>query len=150
MVEFKVRALKSNDIKAIAKIQEAITKKKVPKYWAERVGDYIRKSPKACLVAEHAGKIVGFIIGDIKTWGFGIERSGWIELVGVAPEFMGRRIGKKLGKILIQRFKKEGIKEIYTTVRWDSGDLLAFFKSIGFNRSNFINLEKRLRGGKNV
>ncbi|MDI6707601.1 MAG: GNAT family N-acetyltransferase [Candidatus Thermoplasmatota archaeon] len=146
MAEIKIRALKKSDIDAIAKIQEAITKKKVPKYWAERVIDYIKKTPKACLAAEYTGKIVGFIIGDIKTWGFGIERSGWIELVGVAPEFMGRGVGKKLGKTLIQHFEKEGIKEVYTTVRWDSGDLLAFFKSIGFTRSNFINLEKRLRG----
>lgn len=144
MAEIKIRALKKNDINAIAKIQEAITKKKVPKYWAERVEDYIRKSPRTCLVAEYDDKTVGFIIGDIKTWGFGIERSGWIEIVGIEPKFMGRGIGKQLGKILIQQFKKEGVKEIYTTVRWDSGDLLAFFKSIGFKRSDFINLEKRL------
>jgi hypothetical protein len=42
---------------------------------------------------------------------------------------------------LIKYFKEQKIKEVYTTVRWDSGDLIAFFKSIGFDKSSFINLE---------
>jgi len=33
---------------------------------------------------------------------------------------------------------------VYTAARWDSVDLLSFFKSVGFNRSNFINLYKKL------
>jgi L-amino acid N-acyltransferase YncA len=54
---------------------------------------------------------------------------------------MGKGIGKTLGEALIRYFKGEGIKEVYTTVQWDSGDLIAFFKSIGFDKSGFINLE---------
>jgi L-amino acid N-acyltransferase YncA len=57
---------------------------------------------------------------------------------------MGIGIGKTLGEALIKIFKKEGIKEIYTSVKWDSGDLIAFFKSIGFDKSSFINLERGL------
>jgi len=38
--------------------------------------------------------------------------------------------------------KKMGIKNIFSSVGWDSTDLLSFFKSLGFDRSNFINLEK--------
>ena len=37
--------------------------------------------------------------------------------------------------------KEEGLKEVFTTVRWDSSDLIAFFKSIGFDKSKFINLK---------
>ena len=32
---------------------------------------------------------MGFIIGFIKEWGFGVERSGWIEMVEVDPKIMG-------------------------------------------------------------
>ena len=42
---------------------------------------------------------------------------------------------------LIKYFKEHDIKKVYTTLEWDSGDLIAFFKSIGFDKSNFINLE---------
>jgi N-acetylglutamate synthase-like GNAT family acetyltransferase len=58
---------------------------------------------------------------------------------------MGKGIGKALGENLLEHFRSRGIKNIFTQARWDSGDLLAFFKSIGFDRSDFINLEKRLK-----
>jgi ribosomal protein S18 acetylase RimI-like enzyme len=101
---------------------------------------FIGHSPKTCLIAVENDVVVGFIVGDVKEWGFGVERTGWIEIVGVSPEHMGKGIGKALGEALIQYFKSEGIKEVYTSVRWDSGDLIEFFKSIGFDKSGFINL----------
>jgi L-amino acid N-acyltransferase YncA len=57
---------------------------------------------------------------------------------------MGQGIGQTLATALFEAFKKKKIFEIYTAVQWDSVDLLSFFKSIGFNRSNFINLYKKL------
>jgi N-acetylglutamate synthase-like GNAT family acetyltransferase len=102
---------------------------------------FINKSPKTCIVAEKDGKVVGFIIGFIKEWGFGVERSGWIEMIEVDPKIMGEGIGKMLGEALIQQFREEKINEVYTSIKWDSSDLIAFFKSIGFDKSSFINLE---------
>ena len=32
----------------------------------------------------------------------------------------------------------------FASVRWDSVDFLPFFKTLGFDRSNFINLRKEL------
>jgi len=54
---------------------------------------------------------------------------------------MGEGIGKMLGEALIKHFKDEKINEVYTSIKWDSGDLISFFKSIGFDKSSFINLE---------
>ncbi|MEW5760309.1 MAG: GNAT family N-acetyltransferase, partial [Candidatus Thermoplasmatota archaeon] len=65
-----------------------------------------------------------------------------IEILGVEPDYMGRGIGRKLGKAILKIFKDNGIKIVYTAVRWDSGDLLSFFKNLGFERSDFINLER--------
>jgi len=45
---------------------------------------------------------------------------------------------------LLKQFKKKKINEIYTAARWDAVDILFFFKSIGFDRNNFINLRKEL------
>ena len=144
MVQIKIRTLKTEDIDEIAKIQEAITKRRVTRNWRRVVERYIARNPDTCLVAATRGKAVGFILGDIKEWGFGVERGGWIEVVGVNPREMGKGIGRKLGLALLKYFKKQGVKRVFTAVQWDSGDLLAFFKSIGFNRSNFINLEQKL------
>jgi len=109
----------------------------------EFFNSFIEKSPHTCLIAEIDGEVGGFIVGCIKDWGFGVERAGWIELVGVNPRHMGEGIGKKMGEYLLNYFRKEGIENIYTSVKWDSGDLIAFFKSIGFDKSNFINLVQK-------
>jgi len=102
---------------------------------------FIKKSPETCIVAEKDNNVAGFIVGGIKEWGFGVERSGWIEMIEVDPKLMGKGIGKTLGEALIRYFRDKGIREVYTTVQWDSSDLIAFFKSIGFDKSGFINLK---------
>ena len=144
MTEVKIRPLELRDRAAIFEIQQAITKHKAEKDWEELVEGYIKNSGETSLVAEVDGKVTGFMLGDIKTYGFGVARSGWIEVIGVHPRHMGSGIGKKLGSELIKVFKKKKVKHIFTSVRWDSGDLLAFFKSIGFDRSQFINLENKI------
>ncbi|MFO7600874.1 MAG: GNAT family N-acetyltransferase, partial [Candidatus Desulfacyla sp.] len=70
----------------------------------------------------------------------------WIATLGVDPKFMGQGIGKKLAEAILAVYREKGINDIYTTVRWDSVDLLSFFKTLGFDRSNFINLRKDLEG----
>jgi N-acetylglutamate synthase-like GNAT family acetyltransferase len=141
---FVIRAPIESDIEDIRKIQEAIMKRPVSDLLENRIKEYMRKDPRSCLVAEVEGSVAGFIIGDIKDWGFGVEKSGWLETIGIHPKHMGKGIGKALGEKLLEHFRSQGIKNIYTQARWDSGDLLAFFKSIGFDRSDFINLERRL------
>jgi ribosomal protein S18 acetylase RimI-like enzyme len=140
----KVRPLKRQDIPTALRIQRKITGKAPKAGWKKELETHIKEYPKECLAAEYAGTLAGFIIGEVKTLEFGVEKSGWIVIVGVDPEFMGQGIGKKLGRKLLSHFKKEGIKQVFTAVPWDSSDLLAFFKSLGFERSEFINLERRL------
>jgi N-acetylglutamate synthase-like GNAT family acetyltransferase len=140
----EIRPMNESDFESVAAIQEAITKRKAREGLEKRMKEYMEKDQEACLVAESEGEVVGFVIGDIKDWGFGVEKSGWLEVIGIHPKFMGQGIGRELGKKLLAHFKSKDIKNIYTVARWDSGDLLAFFKSIGFDRSDFINLEKKL------
>ncbi len=144
MNNVNIRRLELHDKKAILDIQETITKHKADKDWEQLVNGYIKNSGETSLVAEVDGKVVGFMLGDIKVYGFGAPRSGWIEVIGVHPRHMGAGIGKELGNELIKIFKEKKVKHIFTSVRWDSGDLLAFFKSIGFDRSDFTNLEKKI------
>ena len=76
--------------------------------------------------------------------GFGLDKSAWIANLGVDPKFMGQGIGERLAEEIFSFYKQKGIRHIMTSVRWDSVDLLSFFKTLGFDRSNFINLRKTL------
>jgi N-acetylglutamate synthase-like GNAT family acetyltransferase len=141
---FEIRPPTESDFEDVKKIQEAILQRPVKGVLENRIREYLKKDPKSCLVAEVDGSVAGFVIGDIKDWGFGVEKSGWLETIGIDPKHMGKGIGKALGEKLLDHFRSKGIMNIYTVARWDSGDLLAFFKSIGFDRSDFINLEIKL------
>jgi ribosomal protein S18 acetylase RimI-like enzyme len=140
----KIRKFRAEDVSEIVAIQESILQKKVSKKWVQIVEHHLKKQEALGFVALKDGQVVGFIIGEIKGEGFGLEQSGWIEVVGVHPRQMGVGIGRILAEKLFAFFKKEGIRDIHTSVRWDAGDMLSFFKAIGFDRSPFINLRKHL------
>ena len=98
----------------------------------------------ASFVAELEGEVVGYMIGYILPGGFGMKKSAWIAMLGVRPKYMGQGIGEQLANTIFEHSKREGIHTIYTSVRWESPDLLSFFKRLGFEKSNFINLLKRV------
>lgn len=149
MINVIIRSMKEKDINQAADIHRRVIRKGLGQSTSYAIEDlfksFIEKYPKTCIVAENSNKVTGFIIGCIKEWGFGVERSGWIEMIEVDPNLMGEGIGKTLGEALIKNFKDEKIKEIYTSIKWDSGDLISFFKSVGFDKSGFINLEYKLK-----
>lgn len=140
----KTRKYGTHDVTEIVAIQEAITKKKVSKKWVLMIKNHLRRQEGTGFVALKDDRVVGFIIGEMKGEGFGMEQSGWIEVVGVHPGYMGIGIGQALSTELFKFFRKRGIRDIYTAVRWDAVDMLSFFKALGFDRSTFVNLIKHL------
>lgn len=144
MENFSIRRLKIDDAYEISKIYSSITQKPVKTDFKRLIEVHAQKDEDACFVAELDNKIVGFMISYILTLGFGIEKSAWIATLGVNPKFMGQGIGGKLAEEILKFYKNEGITNVYTSVRWDSPDLLSFFKTLGFDRSDFINLRKIL------
>ncbi len=139
-----IRPLTVADAGEIAKIYHAIT--------GMVAGDDIRKliheqavredPPSFVAIADE--KVVGYMISLILPGSFGLTKSAWIAMLGVSPSYMGRGIGNKLATEILAYYRRAGINDVYTSVRWDSTDLLSFFKTLGFDRSNFINLHKQL------
>jgi ribosomal protein S18 acetylase RimI-like enzyme len=140
----KIRKLLLKDLPRVVEIQEIITKTKAGPKKRAFLREHMQKEGDVSLVALAEGQVVGYIISEILTNSFGLDQGGWIENFGVLPQYMGQGIGRALAAHLFETYKKKKIGEIYTAVRWDSVDLLSFFKSIGFDRSNFINLYKKL------
>lgn len=140
MEKVSIRKLKIEDADQIGRIYSDITQIPVKADFKNLVESHARRTEDACFVAELDGKVVGFMVSYILTLGFGIEKSAWIATLGVSPKYMGQGIGKKLAEEVFKTYQAEGIHNVYTSVRWDSPDLLSFFKTLGFDRSNFINL----------
>ena len=144
MIETQVRRLKAEDVDAIGAILASITQEPVNPDFHDVIDAQVRSVGDANFVAEYQGRLVGYMISYILSGSFGIEKSAWIAMLGVDPEFMGQGIGKRLAEETFKFFKVEGLKNIFTSVKWDSTDLLSFFKTLGFNRSEFINLHKSI------
>ena len=140
----RIRKLLLKDLPQVVEIQEVITKSKGSPKRKAILKEQIQKEGNVSIVALVDGKVRGYVISEIMTNSFGIDQGGWIENLGVHPKHMGQGIGQSLAAHLFEAYKKRRISEIYTAVRWDSVDMLSFFKSIGFDRSNFINLYKKL------
>ena len=146
MPKVRIRPLVMTDIPAVERIEKAITK-------SPRTGSLGRLArnqlhhgdAKACLAAEVDDRFAGFVIGDVRPWEFGEDRDvGWIKVVGVDPAFQGQGVGKALGEALLKYFKEKGVERVRTLVEWHAGDMIAYFKSIGFDRSDLIPLERKL------
>ena len=142
MDNFQIRRLKIEDAEEITRIYSEITRRPAEPDFKSVVEEHARNEAEACFVAEHQGKVVGFMISYILTAGFGETKSAWIATLGVNPNFMGQEIGTSMAKKIFEIYKDAGIENVYTTVPWDSTDMLSFFKTLGFDRSKFINLRK--------
>ena len=142
MDNFQIRRLRVEDAEEITRIYAEITRRPVEPDFKKVVEEHAQSQDEACFVAEHQGKVVGFMISYILTAGFGETKSAWIATLGVDPNFMGQGIGAGMAQKIFEIYKATGIETVYTTVRWDSSDMLSFFKTLGFDRSNFITLRK--------
>ena len=145
MDKVQIRHLQKNDSEEISRIYAAITMTAEDPDFKRVVEEHAQNNAEACFVAESDGKVVGFMISYILTAGFGMPKSAWIATLGVDTSCMGQGIGATLADEILKYYKAEGIENVYTSVRWDSTDLLSFFKTLGFDRSNFINLRKVLK-----
>jgi len=139
-----IRRLREEDADDIIKIETAISSVPDNIDLKRIIEEQVGRKGDASYVAEHQGKVIGYMISYVASGNFGLDKSAWISVLGVSPRYMGRGIGKKLAETIFDHYSQQGITNVYTSVRWDSTDLLSFFKTLGFDRSNFINLRKVL------
>jgi ribosomal protein S18 acetylase RimI-like enzyme len=142
--DITIRKLNAADTDEIIRIYKSITLQSGDIDIEEVIADRALRDSDACFVAEHRGRLVGFIVSYQLTGSFGIQQSAWIPTFGVDPDFMGRGIGKQLAEAVFNYYKAKGVENVYTSVRWYDTDVLSFLRTLGFDRSEFINLQKRL------
>ena len=140
-----IRALKKEDLEAIVKIDEKVLGESRKDYWERKLEALGSKSAQTSFAAEVQGKVVGFILGDISGWEFGVpDTIGWIDTIGVDPAYQKKGIATALANELIRGLKGVGVKTVYTLVSWNDWDLLQFFHAMGFGRGDMINLELKI------
>ena len=138
----RIRPLKKEDLETIVEIDGRVLGDKRKDYWKRKLERVDNRSSQVSLVAEIEGNVVGFILGDVSGWEFGVPNTiGWIDTIGVDPVYQKKGLATALAQELIKKLKTIGVKTIYTLVSWNDWDLLQFFHAMGFTRGDMINLE---------
>jgi len=141
-----LRAMTSEDLDAIVEIDRKVLGIPRPDYWKKRIELPNSRYPLSCLVAEYEGNVIGFIVGEVSGWEFGIpETVGWISTIGVDPDYQHKGVARKMSQEFIKNLKSIGVTIVYTLVNWSDWDLLKFFRAMGFTRGGeMINLELKI------
>jgi ribosomal protein S18 acetylase RimI-like enzyme len=139
-----IRKLKVEDIESVVEVHRSITQNPDIEDFQIALKEMAGLESSACFVADANGRIIGYMVSYILSGSFGIQPSAWITMVGVHPEYMGKGIGKELATTVFGYYKSKKINRVMTSVRWYDADLLSFFRTLGFDRSEFIPLQKPL------
>ena len=127
MKNFLIRRMKSEDAESISRIYHSIIRASNRIDFKRIIEEQDGNSGFAAFVAEHNGYVIGYMISYIISVGFGIGKSAWITMLGVDQKFMGQGVGRGIAIEAFKYYKERGINNIYTTVEWDSTDMLSFF-----------------------
>ena len=146
--EVRIRALEDTDLGDIIGIDEKIGGSYRPEVWERRLAYYSRRDPEAQVVAESAGKVVGFMLGEMRSGEFGMEEpTGWIEVLGVDPDARGKAVGRRLAESMTEYFRASGATAVRTMVDAEMVGIERFFESLGFEPASLRPFVKRLDEG---
>jgi ribosomal protein S18 acetylase RimI-like enzyme len=142
----EIRTALAKDIPSIASLDEKTTGQSKNQYWQELFSHFqqSRAAGRAFLVAEQQGRVVGFIIGEVRAFEFGSEPCGWVFALNVDPEIRVHNVGTRLFEALCEIFEKAGVQKVRTMLNRDNHLVQAFFRSLGMMTGPFIQLEKDL------
>ena len=135
--EIHIRQVDELDIDAIVGIDEKISGRYRPEVWERRISYYLRRDPQAAVVAEAGGTVVGFMLGEVRSGDFGLEEpTGWIEVLGVDPDYRGKAVGRRMAEAVFHHFRELGAHAVQTLVDEQAEELRSFFTSLGFAPSS--------------
>lgn len=145
--DFEIRVAKALDIPAVSILDSDITGLAKLEYWNDMFERYGKRRNRYFLVAENTtGKIIGFIIGEVRAWEFGSPPSGWVFALGVDPDTRLNKVGSRMFGAICECLKQAGVDKVRTMLARDDELNMTFFRSQGMMGGPFLQLEMPLTG----
>ena len=141
-----IRQAVAGDYQRIVDLDAETSSVSKPDYWREIFALYVsgEDAQRYLLVADLAGKTVGFALGEVRAWEFGSRPCGWIFAIGVDPEQRVQGIGEQLYNAMCEAFKADGASAVRTMIGREDQLNMSFFRAQGMMGGPFIELEKPL------
>lgn len=144
-MDISIRPMDELDLTDIVRIDEVLSGTYRPDVWESRAMYYVRRDPDASQVAVADGKVVGFVMGEVRSGEFGLEEpTGWVEVLGVDPAFGGKAVGRRMLEAMVDHFRRSGATTVRTLVDDSMPELGTFFTSLGFEPAPLKPFVRRL------
>ena len=143
-----MRPVRRDDLAQVIAIDATVTGLEKRDYWRSiyrRYGD-ADHAGRQFLVADRDGRVVGFIIGEVRDWEFGSPPCGWVFAIDVKPDARQAGVGAGLLEAICAGFRRAGVRKVRTMLGRDNTLILSFFRSQGMMAGPFIPLEMELGG----
>ena len=139
--EVTIRKMAGDDLRHIVEIDRHITGKDRATSWPHTVNRYLEMYyPPLCQIAEAEGRVVGFVLGDVRGWEYGLPPGGWIDIMGVDPQFQRRGIGHKLLQAFAQECRGLNMRT-HIVVRRQDESVQLFIQAAGFQHGQLVEFE---------
>jgi ribosomal-protein-alanine N-acetyltransferase len=131
--QYIIREFRENDLEPVIDInKKCLPENYAPWFFMEHYNQY----PKAFLVAECKGIVVGYIMCRVE-YGFsnhklGVCRKGHIVSIAVLPEYRRKGIGEDLLKEAMKALRTYQASEVYLEVRVSNKPAINLYKKLGF------------------
>lgn len=139
--------MRKTDLDPVIAIDATVTGLEKRSYWESLYRRYglAGRAERQFLVAEAAGRVVGFVIGEVRDWEFGSEPCGWVFGIDVDPGYRQSGVGTRLLEAICASFRRAGVTKVRTLLSRDNTLVLSFFRSQGMMAGPFIPLEMELQ-----
>ena len=142
--EVKIRKMTDDDLLRVREIDLLLAGEGRALSWPLSVETEWSLSPYRPImsfVAYKGDEIIGFLVGDMKGPEYGLEISGWIDMIGIAPQYQKQGVGRKLVEAFCEECERNELK-LNVIIREDDEQLMSFWNSLGLRRGKLISLER--------
>ncbi len=143
----EVGDLRAGDLEEVVRIDALHTGTPHPEYWQRVFREFLAGDDgrvRVGLAARSAGRLAGFLLGEVRAFEFGSEPCGWVFSVGVDTRDLREGIASRLLEECCRRFRGAGVSRVRTMVVRNDIRVLSFFRSNGFSAGSFVQLERDL------
>jgi GNAT superfamily N-acetyltransferase len=146
--ELLVRPVRRGDLDQVIAIDATVTGLEKRRYWASVFRRYGSgaQGERQFLVALAHGRVVGFVIGEVRDWELGSPPCGWVFAIDVDPQARLAGVGTRLLQAISANFRRVGVRTLRTMLALDNTLILSFFRSQGMMAGPLISLEMDLGG----
>jgi len=142
--EVTVTDATASDLAEIIELDARITGFARADFWNDLFRRRTASDTLCVLVASSAGKIVGYALGEVRSWPVRAPACGWLYAIGVDERYRLQKCASALMAELIARFKRSGVGAIRTVINMDDYLLMSFLRSVGMTAGPFVELEMGL------